>query len=527
MRAKATQSVAELPLPEGSLGLPAVGETLELITNGDTFGASRRERHGDVYKTNILGAPTVMVYGEEAVRAVLAAEDKLVASDWPEVTSTLVGPDSLNLLTGPRHGAVKRALSEAFSDKALRRHVPAIAALVQEYVAGWAAGAQPTPGFESCQLLSQAVFDRVVLGGAGGRDRAAQLQGIMAALQAGFNTPPVQLPFTDYGKAVAARQEFGALVTQAIQRSRQQQTTAAASASSAAANPSAQATFDCAMADVVAAAASSSTSSTSTTTSAATAWSQPPVPLPDSLLVDNAAAALFGNASMGPSLAKALQHLAANAADGGNGVMAALRKEQQDIMTRRGPAITAEVLDDMTYGGAVARELLRITPAVPAVFRLALVDFELQGRRIPKGWRVWCHLGDSVTRYNKDHFRPERWLQAPGGATGSSNAANGAPSAAAATAPAAAAQAGGCPMHGGGSGGGSATSAKPAEYSLPFGSGVRSCLGRNLVMSELLVALAVLARGYEWEAVNPEEQWGVVPSPAPKEGLRMRLRPRA
>jgi hypothetical protein len=44
--------------------------------------------------------------------------------------------------------------------------------------------------------LAQAVFDRVVLGGAGGRDRAAQLQRIMAALQAGFNTPPVSLPFT-------------------------------------------------------------------------------------------------------------------------------------------------------------------------------------------------------------------------------------------------------------------------------------------------------------------------------------------
>lgn len=75
-------------------------------------------------------------------------------------------------------------------------------------------------------------------------------------------------------------------------------------------------------------------------------------------------------------------------------------------------------------------------------------------------------------------------------------------------------------MHAGG--GGAARGAQP-EYSLPFGSGVRTCLGRNLVMTELLVVLAVLARGYEWEAVNPAEQWGVVPSPAPKEGLRVRL----
>ncbi len=53
-------------------------------------------------------------------------------------------------------------------------------------------------------------------------------------------------------------------------------------------------------------------------------------------------------------------------------------------MAKHGAAITAEALDDMPYGTTVVRELLRITPAVPAVFRVALEDFELQGRRIPK-----------------------------------------------------------------------------------------------------------------------------------------------
>lgn len=33
---------------------------------------------------------------------------------------------------------------------------------------------------------------------------------------------------------------------------------------------------------------------------------------------------------------------------------------------------------------AVVREMLRINPIVPALFRRALKDFELSGRRIPK-----------------------------------------------------------------------------------------------------------------------------------------------
>ena len=30
--------VTDLPLPEGNLGLPLIGETLQLLSQGDTFG---------------------------------------------------------------------------------------------------------------------------------------------------------------------------------------------------------------------------------------------------------------------------------------------------------------------------------------------------------------------------------------------------------------------------------------------------------------------------------------------------------
>ncbi|KXZ56324.1 hypothetical protein GPECTOR_1g286 [Gonium pectorale] len=285
-----------------------------------------------------------MVYGEDPVRTVLAAEDRLVASDWPQVTSVLVGPDSLNLLSGQRHGAVKRALSEAFGERQIRAYVPRIGGVVQEYVERWARGQQPTPGFASCQELSQAVFDAVVLGGDGSQERSRELQACMARLASGFQTPPVELPFTDYGKAVAARRAFGVLVMDAIARYR---------ATSASRGPSSV------LEELVAAAAAASAADPTTAAHQ----------LSDSVIEDNMAAAFFGNASTGPSLAKALQHLAAR---------------PEDLMERHGTAITADVLDGMKFGAAVGKELLRITPAVPAVFRVAAVDFDLQGRQVPK-----------------------------------------------------------------------------------------------------------------------------------------------
>ncbi|GLC32968.1 hypothetical protein PLESTM_000009400 [Pleodorina starrii] len=471
-----------------------------------------------------------MVYGEEAVRAVLSAEDRLVASDWPQaglvfgdwgwdggVTSTLVGPDSLNLLTGPRHGAAKRALAEAFSERAMRRHVPYIARVVQDYIARWAAGPQPLAGYAACQELSQALFDVVVLGGDGGRRRAAMLQELMARLQAGFQTPPLELPFTDYGKAVQARRAFGELVAEALAACLRRNADADADTGP-----------NCALADVARAAAN------------AVDPRQPHQPPPqqhqevlllsDSVVCDNMAAAFFGNASTGPSLVKALQFLAASP-----GVLLELRREQQEIVASHGTEITADVLDQMSYGAAVAKELLRITPAVPAVFRVALADFELLGRRIPKGWRVWCHLGDSVLKYNKDAFEPERWRrhqhqqqqQQQGQGQGQGICADTAQeTASSASIPAADGGGGGCPAHRGGQVTHGSAPAPKVEYSLPFGTGVRTCLGRHLVFSELLVVLAVLARGYDWRALNPGEEWRVVPAPAPRDGLRVELRRR-
>lgn len=122
---------------------------------------------------------------------------------------------------------------------------------------------------------------------------------------------------------------------------------------------------------------------------------------------------------------------------------------------------------------------------------------------------MWCHLGDAVVKYNKDTFAPERW-------TGSGQPA---PSS---TPASAAGPAAGCPMHSSGAGAGSPAAVGP-EYTLPFGSGVRTCLGQHLVQAQLGVLLAVLARGYTWRVEQPAEEWRLVPTPAPKDGLRVQV----
>ena len=51
------------PLPPGSNGLPLVGETLAFVSNPFAFVSQRRARFGDVFRTSILGKPTVFLAG--------------------------------------------------------------------------------------------------------------------------------------------------------------------------------------------------------------------------------------------------------------------------------------------------------------------------------------------------------------------------------------------------------------------------------------------------------------------------------
>lgn len=90
-RSRVRCSAESLPLPEGSLGLPLVGETLSLLSNPDRFGVDRRNRYGDIWKTNILGQQVVMVYGETNVLEIIKQEGRKVESAWPTATKILVG----------------------------------------------------------------------------------------------------------------------------------------------------------------------------------------------------------------------------------------------------------------------------------------------------------------------------------------------------------------------------------------------------------------------------------------------------
>ncbi len=55
-------STTSLPLPPGEDGLPLIGETLSFFRDQD-YAQKKHRRYGAVFKTKLLGKPTVFVRG--------------------------------------------------------------------------------------------------------------------------------------------------------------------------------------------------------------------------------------------------------------------------------------------------------------------------------------------------------------------------------------------------------------------------------------------------------------------------------
>jgi retinoid hydroxylase len=192
------------------MGAPFLGEALQFLKDPFAFTLSRTRQHGAVWKTRILGDTVVFFAGPKAFSFFINPEHFTRQDGSPKFLQDLLHPDAVPFLDGERHRLRKRLLLTAFGDRALDSYLPNIFAILARFVDRWAAaGEQPIAGD-----LSQLGFDIAdMLFAASDPARSnAEVAGDFAALIKGTFSPPVNLPFTAYGKAVKARDRLRAYI---------------------------------------------------------------------------------------------------------------------------------------------------------------------------------------------------------------------------------------------------------------------------------------------------------------------------
>ena len=430
-----SQTKPTLPIPPGTLGLPLIGETLSFLRDAD-FVKKRQEKYGSVFKTNILGRPTIMMIGSEANRFILTNEKKYFESSWPTSTKTLLGPASLSIQTGDIHKSRRKLLVQAFQPRVLIGYIPTMEKTTRRHLQKW----EQQGTFAWYPLLRKYTFDvacRLFIG-----DEKASETPMAEWFETwcqGLFSLPIRLPGTTFNRALNCRQKLLDKI-ESIIRQRQQQ-----------AEPGED-----------------------TLGLLLQAKDEDGKSLSVEELKDQIITFLFAGHETLTSNVTNFCYLLAQHPD----VLAKARLEQQQFKSTE--PLTFEQLKSMQYLDQVLKEVLRLVPPAGGIFREVIETCEFNGYTLPKGWAVVyqikrTHQEHSIynepEKFNPDRFSPEK------------------------------------------------TEEQPYGY-LPFGGGMRECLGKEFAKLEMKILATMLLREYEWELLpNQDLEMTVTPTPHPKDGL--------
>jgi retinoid hydroxylase len=189
--------------PPGSLGVPFVGEALTFLKDPFTFTLSRTKQHGSIWKTRILSDTVVFFAGPRAFSFFMDSENFTRQNGSPKFLQELLHPDAVPFLDGIRHQTRKRLLLTAFTDQAMTGYLPGVFQVIQRFVDKWVGeGEKPV-----ARDLSQLGFDvaDVLFAASDPATSNVESANDFTIMNKGAFAPPVNLPFTAYGKAIRAR----------------------------------------------------------------------------------------------------------------------------------------------------------------------------------------------------------------------------------------------------------------------------------------------------------------------------------
>ncbi|XP_051883301.1 cytochrome P450 26C1-like [Pristis pectinata] len=554
----------KLPLPKGSMGWPLLGETLHWMIQGANFHASRREKYGNVFKTHLLGRPVIRVTGAENIRKVLMGEHSLVSAQWPHSTRILLGTNTLANSSGELHRQRRRILARVFSHAALDSYIPGTQQVVRSRVQGWCEERAPVAVYPATKALTFCIAIRILLGLRAADHQLDYLSCIFEQLMENIFSLPLDIPFSGLRKGIKARNALHEYLEKAITEKLQQNSPGAYpdaldfmlnSARENGKEPSLQELKESAVELIFAAFSTTASASTSlvllllqhshvlqkarqelqqhgliptcqcnwlfaTRDRTGGQINNQAFPETENQVSESmqrcqrlvARESLAGGSSCGQSVTimdKECLQIGAHQdrpvqdkehfqpspyrnsvcreveCPEGTAAGSETRRLCGDCDCRR--SLSLQVLGRLRYLDCVVKEVLRLLPPVSGGYRTALQTFELNGCQIPKGWNIIYSIRDTQEtasvylnpdRFDPDRFGPER------------------------------------------------DESKAGRFNyLPFGGGVRSCIGKELAQVILKTLAIELISSADWElasAAYPNMQ--TVPVVHPVDGLKVRFR---
>ncbi|XP_072280483.1 cytochrome P450 26C1 [Pyxicephalus adspersus] len=541
----------KLPLPKGSMGWPFFGETLHWLVQGSDFHSSRREKYGNIFKTHLLGKPLIRVTGAENIRKILLGEHHLVSAQWPQSTQIILGSNTLVNSIGELHRHKRKVMAKVFSHQALESYIPRIQEAVSMELQGWCKEVGAISMFPSAKALTFRIAARILLGLTLGEKQYKELARVFEQLVENLFSLPLDIPFSGLRKGINARNTIHKCMEEAIKdKITKRDPEVCEDALDYLIDSAKENGKELNMQELKESAIELMFAAFFTTASASTSLILLLLKHPSAIqklrqelashglskqcqclhspdspnnntMHENCATAGCHSFTL-PGQAKELWEKTTTMERNESEHTCSVTRRCQDGLHRQHPCngaphepdtslylsnaptlpercegwrnectcqlnLSLEKIKRLHYLDCVVKEVLRLLPPVSGGYRTALQTFELDGYQIPKGWSVMYSIRDThetaAIYQNSDSFDPDRFSA-------------------------------------------ERDESKASRFNyIPFGGGVRSCIGKELAQVILKILAIELVGTAHWELATPSfPKMQTVPIVHPVDGLQLFFR---
>nr|AAR21106.1 hydroxylase [Taxus chinensis] len=374
---------SSLKLPPGKLGLPFIGETLEFVKalRSDTlrqFVEEREGKFGRVFKTSLLGKPTVILCGPAGNRLVLSNEEKLLHVSWSAQIARILGLNSVAVKRGDDHRVLRVALAGFLGSAGLQLYIGKMSALIRNHIN------EKWKGKDEVNVLSlvrDLVMDNsaILFFNIYDKERKQQLHEILKIILASHFGIPLNIPGFLYRKALKGSLKRKKILSALLEKRKDELRSGLASSNQ----------------DLLSVLLSFRG---------------------DEAVLDNCFAMLDASYDTTTSqMTLILKMLSSNPE-----CFEKVVQEQLEIASNKkeGEEITMKDIKAMKYTWQVLQESLRMLSPVFGTLRKIMNDINHDGYTIPKGWQVvWTtystHQKDIYFK-QPDNFMPSRFEEEDG-----------------------------------------------------------------------------------------------------------------
>lgn len=350
-------------LPPGSMGWPLIGETLRLYSQDPKlFFSTRHKRHGEIFKTHILGCPCVMLASPDAARFVLVSQAHLFKPTYPKSKEALIGPSALFFHQGDYHLRLRKLVRASLYPESLRKLVAGVEELTVAALSSWADG-RTVNTYNEMKRLSFEVGILAIFGYLK-HDYKEELKKNYSIVDKGYNSFPTNLPGTPYRKAMKARKKLSEILVNVVRERKEMKVGER---------------------DLLSCMLNSKDENGGI--------------LSEEQIADNVIGVLFAaqdtTASAMTWIVTYLHH--------NPKLLQAVKAEQKAIYESNGygkSKLTWNQTRNMPFTNKVILESLRMSSIISFTFREAVADVEYKGCLIPKGWKV-------MPLFRNIHHNPE------------------------------------------------------------------------------------------------------------------------